>query len=231
MVGFKIEGKKVEGRFVKRLNRFEAIVEIGKNYELCHVPNTGRLKELLVEDAKIYLVKNDKKNRKTKWTLMFVEKKDGLVCINSSMANNVLECALRDNTISLGEGIIKREENFLKSKFDFFIDGPFKTFIEVKCATFEQNKIAKFPDAPTERGKKHIEELIKAVQMGYKAKIVFIAFMDFVNCFEPYKDIDEKFAFLLKEAYKKGVEILAYKCSITLDEVSISDKIPVNINC
>lgn len=228
-MGYKIPGEKVEGRFIKRLNRFEALVEIEGKEILCHVPNTGRLRELLLPDAKVFLVKSSNKNRKTEWTLMFVEKDKGLVCINSAMANRVLESAIKENTIKLGNGALKREVSFYNSKFDFLIDGDEKIFIEVKCATFEENGIAKFPDAPTDRGRRHIEELIKAVELGYKAKIIFVAFMDFVNHFTPYKEMDEKFSITLRRAKEKGVEVLAYRCNITLNEINIKDRITVEI--
>lgn len=228
-MGYKIPGEKIEGRFIKRLNRFEAIVEIEEKEILCHVPNTGRLRELLLPNAKVFLVRSNNKKRKTEWTLMFVEKNKGLVCINSAMANRVLESAIKENVVKSEKGVLKREVSFYNSKFDFFIDGDEKTFIEVKCATFEENGIAKFPDAPTDRGRRHIEELIKAVELGYKAKIIFVAFMDFVNLFTPYKEMDEKFALTLKKAKEKGVEVIAYRCSIELDEINVIDKITVEL--
>lgn len=228
-MGYKIKGEKIEAIFKERLNRFEARVLIKDEEHIVHVPNTGRLKELLIPRATVYLVKSSNKNRKTEYTLMFVKKGKKLICINSAMANRVLECAIKDGVINLGDGILKREVTFYGSKFDFLIDGNEKTFIEVKCATYENNGIAKFPDAPTERGRRHINELIKAVEMGYKAKIIFVAFMDYAIRVEPYSEIDYEFGKLLIIAKEKGVEILAYRCSVNLDEVTIKEKIEVLI--
>lgn len=226
-MGYKIEGEKVEAIFKIRLNRFQALVDIDGKEEIVHVPNTGRLKELLIPNTKVFLIKSNNELRKTKYSLMFVEKKKKLICINSSLANRVLEEEMRSGRIHLGYGDIKREVTFGNSKFDFCINGDNKTFIEVKCATYEDNNVAKFPDAPTERGRRHIEELISIKNMGMDSKIIFIAFMDYASYFVPFKEIDEKFYECILKAYRSGVDIKCYRCNILLDEISIKDEIPV----
>ncbi|KRQ87146.1 Sugar fermentation stimulation protein A [Caloramator mitchellensis] len=228
-MGYKIIGEKVKAIFIERINRFEAKVLLNNEEIIVHVPNTGRLRELLVTNVVVYLLKSNSYKRKHQYTLMFVEKNNKLICINSALANRVVEEAIKEGALYLGEGILKREVIFYNSKFDLYIDGNEKAFIEVKCATFEEDGIAKFPDAPTERGRKHIYELIKAAEMGYKAKIIFIAFMDYAIRFEPYWEIDEEFAKVLSAANKKGVEILAYGCNISLEEISIKEKIDIKI--
>lgn len=229
-MGYKIAGYKKEAIFLKRLNRFEAIVEVDGREELVHVPNTGRLKELLIEGTKVYLLMSENEKRKTKYTLMFVDKNGKLICINSSLANRVLEDALKNGDVYLGDGKLKREVTYGNSKFDFCILGEKNIFIEVKCATYECNGIARFPDAPTERGSRHIEELINLKRQGYESKVIFIAFMDYVECFTPYREIDEKFYKTLIKAKKNGVDIKCYRCYITLDEIGIIDEIPVKLD-
>ncbi|MCX7883910.1 MAG: DNA/RNA nuclease SfsA [Caloramator sp.] len=219
-----IEGEKTIGRFIKRLNRFEALVWIEDKIELVHVPNTGRMIELLNEGTEVILQKSSNPYRKTKYSLLHIYKNQHLICVNSSLANKVFEEAVLKGKINWAEGKIKREVQFLNSRFDFFIEKNDGMFVEVKCATFEENGIAKFPDAPTERGKKHIDELILA-NNNYKTGIVIIAFMDYVNSFTPNYKIDKAFGDKLKEAFLKGVLLKVYRCLVDIDEVSIKDEI------
>lgn len=229
-MGLKIEGEKIKAKFIERPNRFQAIVEIDGEREIVHVPNTGRLKELLIPGANVYLLKSNDIKRKTKYTLMFVEKGHHLICIYSSLANRVIENALKAGEIHLGYGLLKREVTYGSSKFDFMIDGESKTYIEVKCVTLEEDGIAKFPDAPTQRGVRHIYELIEAKQKGYNSKVVFVAFMDYPKYFVPNYQTDKKFYEALKKAKDNGVDIICLKCNITVDEISIIDEIPVNLD-
>lgn len=229
-MGLKIEGEKIKAKFIERPNRFQAVVEIDGEREIVHVPNTGRLKELLIPGATVYLLKSNDTKRKTKYTLMFVEKGENLICIYSSLANRVLENALKEGQIHLGYGLLKREVVYGESKFDFMIEGENKTYIEVKCVTLEEDGIAKFPDAPTERGVRHIHELIDAKKKGYISKIVLIAFMDYVKYFVPNYITDKKFYEALKKAKDEGVDIMCLKCKITVDEISIINEIPVNLD-
>lgn len=229
-MGFKINGEKIKAKFIERPNRFQAIVEINGEREITHVPNTGRLKELLIPGAIVYLLKSNDIKRKTKYTLMFVEKGENLICIYSSLANRVLENALKEGQIFLGYGTLKREVTYGDSKFDFMIDGDNKTYIEVKCVTLEENCVAKFPDAPTTRGVRHIYELIDAKEKGHSSKIVFVTFMDFVKHFVPNYITDKKFYEALKKAKDVGVDIMCFKCKITVDEICIIDEIPVNLD-
>ena len=223
----KIEGEKVKGRFLTRPNRFEALVEVNGEVELAHVPNTGRMSEMLHEGVEVTLVKSDKPSRKTKYSLLFVNKKEHLICIHSSLANKVFEDAVRRGKIRGIDGEIRREVGFGKSRIDFFIDGEEKTFVEVKCATYEEDGITMFPDAPTERGRKHIDELIKAKEEGYNAAIMIISFMDYVTEFTPNYKIDREFGEKLREAVEKGVDVRAYRCSISEEEIFLTDEMKV----
>ncbi|TDT61987.1 DNA/RNA nuclease SfsA [Fonticella tunisiensis] len=223
----KIEGEKIKGIFLERINRFEALVLVDGEAQRVHVPNTGRMKELLHKGVEVTLVKSNKPDRKTKYSMMFVNKNGHLICINSPLANRVFEDGIRSGKINWLKGDIKREVSFRDSRIDFFIDGEYKTFVEVKCGTYEENGTTMFPDAPTERGRKHIGELIKAVEDGYRAAVVIVAFMDYVKEFTPNYKIDREFGEKLKEAYDGGIDVRAYKCSISEDEIYILEEIKV----
>lgn len=223
----KIPGEKVKGRFITRPNRFEALVEARGEVVLAHVPNTGRLRELFKEGVGVTLVKSNNPLRKTKYSLMFVDKGEHLICIHSVLANKVFEDAVRAGKIRGISGDIRREVGFGKSRIDFFIDGEEKTFVEVKCGTYEENGIVMFPDAPTERGRKHIDELIRARAEGYSAMVAIIAFMDYVTEFTPHYAIDRAFGDKLKQAAEVGVDVRAYRCSISEEEIYLVEEIPV----
>jgi sugar fermentation stimulation protein A len=218
----KINNKVVKGSFIKRLNRFEAIVDIEGVESLVHVPNTGRCRELFLEGAVVLLEKRDGKHRKTAYELIMVYREDKLISIDSQLPNKLVEEAVRNNVIHelLDYDYIKREVVFGDSRFDLYMEkAGEKTFIEVKGVTLEVDGAAKFPDAPTERGTKHIYELIKAKQQGYRACLMFVIQLDFASYFVPNAIMDPKFAEALIAAQSAGVEIFAYSCQVNEDEV------------
>lgn len=166
-----------QGVFIKRLNRFVAIVEIDGKEETVHVKNTGRCKELLVKGAIVYLEYVDKESRKTKYSLISVIKNNQYFNIDSQVPNYVIEEALTNNRIKELENLdyMKREQTYHNSRFDIYFErGNRKGFIEVKGVTLEENKVGMFPDAPTKRGTKHLNELIRAKEEGYEAYIIFL---------------------------------------------------------
>lgn len=215
------------GFFISRPNRFEAWVKVDDGIELVHVPNTGRMIELLHEGTEVILLKSDKPNRKTKYTLFFVKKHGHLICVNSVLANNVFDDGIKSGTINWLNGDVKREVTYHKSRIDFFVDGYEKTFIEIKCGTYEENGVVMFPDAPTERGRRHIDELIATMEEGYSAAIVIIAFMDYVFEFTPNYKIDREFGEKLKKAFDLGMIVKAYNCKIEIGEISIKDELKI----
>jgi sugar fermentation stimulation protein A len=221
----KIKGEKIEGIFIKRLNRFEAIVKIGEEVELAHVANTGRMQEMLHEGVEVILVKATNSNRKTKYSMMFVKKNDKLICIKSALANDVFEDGIKTGKIDWLKGKIRREVTYMNSRFDFLVEDEDKTFIEVKCGTYEEDGVLMFPDAPTDRGRRHIDELIKAKYEGYNTAVVIIGFMDYVKEFTPNYKIDNKFGEKLKVAYENGVKFHVYNCFINEDELQLKDEI------
>lgn len=226
-------GNMVEARFLRRVNRFTAFVELNGREEMVHVKNTGRCKELLIEGARVFLEEADKEGRKTKYSLIAVYKGDILVNMDSQVPNQMAAETLAEGKIEeIGEvDFLKREVNYENSRFDLFYQkGEKKGFIEVKGVTLEENGIAKFPDAPTERGAKHLRELIKAKEEGYEAAALFVIQMKGVQEFRPNEERDKNFTAALKEAAKAGVKILAYDCRVQVGKVYIDQKVPVNLS-
>lgn len=222
----------VQGFFIRRINRFVAEVEIGDRREMVHVKNTGRLKELLVPQAKVYLEVSDRKGRKYKHSLIAVEKGDMLVNIDSQLPNVVVHEALVAGKVQeLGPVIgVKREVSYGRSRFDLYFerDGR-KGFMEVKGVTLEKDGVAMFPDAPTVRGKKHLLELVQAVKEGYAGVVFFLVQMKGVQKFAPHIEMDPPFAAALKEAAEAGVEILAYDSEVSPQKIRIGDPLPVDL--
>lgn len=225
-------GKMVEARFLRRVNRFTAFAELDGQEEMVHVKNTGRCRELLLEGARVFLEEADKESRKTKYSLIAVYKGDVLVNMDSQAPNQMAAEALAEGKIEeIGEvDFLKREVKYENSRFDIYYQkGEKKGFIEVKGVTLEEDGIAKFPDAPTERGAKHLRELIKAKEEGYEATVLFVIQMKGIGEFRPNEERDQNFTAALREAAAAGVKILAYDCGVQVGKVWIEDKIPVNI--
>lgn len=216
----------VKGSFIDRPNRFIANCEIDGKSRVCHVKNTGRCKELFVKGATVYLQKADNPNRKTLYDVIAVQKGDMLINTDSQIVNSVaLEYmpVLFDNI-----KLIKPECVYGNSRLDIYLETETdKIFVEVKGVTLEKDGIAMFPDAPTERGVKHLKELQKAVVDGYKAFILFVIQMENISHFEPNRITHPEFAAELKNAQKNGVTVLAYNCTVTPDEIKIHNKVNV----
>lgn len=218
----------VKGKFQDRPNRFIANVIINGKTEVCHVKNTGRCKELLVKGATVYLQKSDNPNRKTQYDLIAVQKGERLINMDSRIANDVAV----EYIFELFDNItfVKPECKYGNSRFDIYVETKTdKIFVEVKGVTLENDGVVRFPDAPTERGIKHLKELQKAVTEGYKAYVLFVVQMDNVQHFEPNRDTHPEFAETLKEVSEKGVNVLAYQCEVTPESIKIKKPIPVKI--
>jgi sugar fermentation stimulation protein A len=217
-----------EGIFIKRLNRFVAIVEIDGNEETVHVKNTGRCGELLIKGAKIYLQYVDKESRKTKYSLISILKGDNLFNIDSQVPNKVIEDALRNNKIKGLKDLdfLKREQTYGNSRFDFYFEKDNrKGYIEVKGVTLENNGEAKFPDAPTSRGTKHVNELVEAKKDGYESYIFFLLQFKGANSFSTNREMDPTFAKAVDEAVENDVKVLVYDSVVKKDSIIISEEI------
>lgn len=217
----------VKGKFISRPNRFIAIVEIDGVKEVCHVKNTGRCKELLIPGVTVILEKSSNEKRKTKYDVLAVYKGDKLINIDSSAPNKVFFEYLKKQP---GITKIKPEAKYKSSRFDFYIErGAEKVFIETKGVTLEENDIFMFPDAPTERGVKHINELIDAKENGYTSQIVFIIQADYGMYFTPNEKTHKAFAEALKEADRKGVEIYCFCCYVNENEILIKGEMEYRV--
>ena len=214
-----------EGRFLSRPNRFIAYAELDGRIEKCHVKNTGRCRELLMEGCTVYLERAKNPERKTRFDLVAV-KKGGTIINMDSYAPNL---AAGEFLPKLFPGSnIRAEYTHGKSRFDFYIeDNCRKILLEVKGVTLENDGVAMFPDAPTERGTKHLKGLTQAVKEGFDAYVLFVIQMADVKYLHPNDATDPEFGKALREAAAAGVEVLAVDCCVTIDEMNIRDFIPV----
>lgn len=232
----------VKGKFISRPNRFIAMVEVDGENVKAHVKNTGRLGELLLPGAEVFLEDHEGRmgSRKLRYSLIGVIKKDGLgrrmVNIDSQAPNKVVKEAMLDGSL-VPEGLMdvayfKSEYKYGNSRLDFYAEDSLgnKLLGEIKGVTLEDGGVAKFPDAPTERGVKHIEELIKATEEGYKTCIVFVIKMKGVNSFSPNYDTHPEFGEALARAKAAGVEVIAVDCLVTKDSLVIDSKMNVSLN-
>lgn len=229
----KYKGRIKEGVFLSRPNRFIAYVMVDGREEKCHVKNTGRCRELLVPGCKVYLEESENPNRSTRFDLVATEKKIGdssiLINMDSQAPNSVVEEWLRKGEL-FGEKIeVKREVTYSDSRFDFSItdESGHVSFLEVKGCTLEKNGVVMFPDAPTERGVKHVKELIKAKKEGYGAYILILVQMCGVKYFVPNWNTHPAFGEALREAERNGVVILCYDSIVTSDSITLFKSVPV----
>lgn len=219
-----------KGTFISRPNRFIANVEINGKIETVHVKNTGRCKELLIEGVTVYLEKSDNENRKTKYDLVAVCKGNRIINIDSQAPNKIFhEWALKSNYF--GKSIyIKPECKYKNSRFDFYIESEKrKIFVEVKGVTLEENNIVAFPDAPTQRGVKHINELIEAEKNGYEAYIFFIVQLENVELFVPNRRTHKAFAEALLNAKANNVNIMCLDCNVLKNEITSNEFVKINL--
>lgn len=224
----------VKGVLLSRPNRFIAKVLVEGVEETVHVKNTGRCRELLQEGVTVYLEKSSNPNRKTAFDLVAVEKRrEGkaplLVNMDSQIPNAAaFEWLKGENPLFSPKAKIRREVTFGGSRFDLYVeDGGRKAFVEVKGVTLEFDGLAMFPDAPTERGVKHILELVKAKEAGYEAYVLFVIQMKEINSFSPHREMHPDFADALKFASDNGVKVLAMDCTVTPDSMTIDREVKV----
>lgn len=213
-----VYGQVVCGRFVRRLNRFIALVEVDGAVETVHVKNTGRCAELLLPDVEVFLERSSNPLRKTAFSLISVRKGDRLINMDSQAPNEaVFEALSEGRIIEIGKlDFLKREVRYRHSRFDFYGEqGDVRLFMEVKGVTLEEDGIVRFPDAPTARGTRHVEELVEAVRDGYTAYLLFLVQMKGVRYFTPNRLMDPAFAEALDMAARSGVHLLAYDSIVT----------------
>lgn len=222
--------KIVEVRFVSRPNRFIAKVVLNEEIIDVHVKNTGRCKELLVPGTLVVLAESDNLSRKTKYDLVCVKKGKRWINMDSQIPNKAAEEWIRGGGLFEEKIQVFTERKYGNSRFDLYVESDKrKAFIEVKGVTLEEEDVVRFPDAPTERGIKHLKELIHCIEEGYEAYILFVIQMKGVLRFEPNWERHQEFAEVLREAAEKGVHILAFDCDVTENEMLISAPVPVDL--
>lgn len=225
--------KMIKAKFIERPNRFVAYCEIDGEIEKVHVKNTGRCKELLVSGCEVYLEESNNPARATKYSLIAVKKEDRLINMDSQVTNKMVLEALKDKSIVLPGfdeeiTLIKPEKTYGNSRFDIYLEGETKkAFIEIKGCTLEIDNIVKFPDAKTERGVKHVKELIQAREDGYLAYIIIVIQMEDVLYFTPNIERHKEFGDVLKEAEEKGVKVLAFDSLVEIGSIKLNKPVKV----
>ena len=224
----------VMGKFISRPNRFIAIVEINGEVEICHVKNTGRNTELLIEGAVVILQEFVEafalKNRKTKFDLIAVYKNNILINIDSQIPNGVFREWSEKTSYFGNNAIIKAEKTYKDSRFDFYVEiAERRVFVEVKGVTLIVDRVGLFPDAPTIRGLKHVNGLIESVENGYEALVVFIVQCKGIDYFTPHREMQKEFGDALDEAAKVGVKMLCLDCDVKEDSIVASNIMAVKL--
>lgn len=225
----------IRGQFCSRPNRFLAVVRIGGQKEIVHVKNTGRCRELLIPECTVYLSRSDNPNRKTKYDLIAVEKqREGkpplLINLDSQIPNAAAAEWLETGSLFSANAVFRREVTHGSSRFDFSImDGNIQSFLEVKGVTLEQDGIALFPDAPTLRGVKHLQELTACQQAEIPAYLLLVIQMKEIRAFRPNDAMHPQFGEALRRAAAAGVTLLARDCIVTPDSITIDAPVPIQL--
>ncbi|MGV8983954.1 DNA/RNA nuclease SfsA [Clostridium sp.] len=220
--------------FITRPNRFQAYVKLNGEELMVHVPNTGRCREILLPGSKVLLREELNPTRKTLYDLIAVYKDNKIINIDSQIPNSVVDEALRNRRIEclVKYNIIQREKTFGNSRFDFKLSNDIgeEYYLEVKGVTLEVYGESMFPDAPTDRGRKHLLELIEAKKMGFGAGVLFLIQMNNINKFSPNDDMDKDFGDALRLAYKSGVDIFAYECEVGENFITLNKPVEIFFN-
>lgn len=217
-----------KGKFLSRPNRFIAQVELQGQVETVHVKNTGRCRELLIPGVEVILEKSDNPSRKTGYDLIAVNKKGNWINMDSQIPNKAAEEWLMKGELFPEEITVHREKTYGNSRFDLYVESPCrKAFLEVKGVTLEEDGIARFPDAPTKRGVKHIQELIHCLENGYEAYLLFVIQMKGIQRFEPNWKTHPQLGEALIQAREAGVKLLAYDCLVTEDSIVVENPVPI----
>ncbi len=216
-------GKIEEGVFLERENRFVGRCSIDRRSIKCHIADPGRLKEILTEGRRVFVVKNPEGYR-TDYRLIAVSMEDGIILLNTSVHSKIGYEAIKRGVLGFIPEKIKKEVTFGKSRIDFLVDD--STFVELKGCNLKVGKRCLFPDAPTERGRRHLEELIKAKNTGYRAIVLFMILRN-CECFSPNFELDREFSETFLKALKEGVEFRAFRVKIRDFKLFLDRDIPL----
>jgi len=217
-------------RFLSRPNRFIAHIEIDNREEICHVKNTGRCRELLIPGTSILVQHCPSPQRKTAYDLISVWKGPRLINMDSAAPNRVFQEWALHGGLGFIPDILRPEAVCGDSRFDFYLEGAGQRgYAEIKGVTLEKDGVAMFPDAPTQRGAKHLRGLIECVHQGYAAWVVLVIQMQGMKLFRPNTATDPLFSQQLKEAAAAGVSILAVECQVSDTTIEICGNVPIDI--
>ncbi|WP_322786301.1 DNA/RNA nuclease SfsA [Desulfofundulus thermocisternus] len=219
-----------EAFFIRRLNRFIAEVLVRGNRELAHVPSSGRMAELLVAGRRVWVKRHARAGHKTTCRLLLVEYEGILVSVDATLPNRLVGRALQAGALKefMAYDTIRAEYTRSQSRFDFYLSGPpGRCLLEVKSVTLVEKGVALFPDAPSVRGTKHLEELVAARREGLQGAVLFVAQREDARCFSPHHRQDPAFAGALQRAAASGVRVLACRCRVTREAVTLEKEIPV----
>lgn len=223
-------GKILPARFLSRPNRFVARVEAEGEELVCHVKNTGRCRELLVPGATVWLEESPNPSRKTKFDLIAVEKGERLINMDAQAPNKVFGEWAAAGGFREGLTLLRPETTYGSSRFDFYWESSkSRGFVEVKGVTLEEDGVVRFPDAPTLRGVKHLDELVKAREAGYEAAVCFVIQMADVAYFAPNDVTHPEFGQALRQAAQAGVEVLAMDCVVTPQSLTMGTSVPIRL--
>ncbi|MFZ5634367.1 MAG: DNA/RNA nuclease SfsA [Bacillota bacterium] len=228
-----LPGDLQEAVFVSRLNRFVAEIDLGGRRELAHVPSSGRMAELLYPGARIFVSTPAHPGAKLKYRILLADRGGNLVSVDSLLPNRLVYRALQRGSLPelSSYGVIRRESAFGHGRFDFFLGGDQGNgcYVEVKSVTLVEDGVALFPDAPSERGARHMAELTAARREGYRAVVLLVIQRDDAHCFKPNWGRDPQFSRELSRAAAAGVEVLARRCRVSSREVVMDGKVPVEL--
>jgi len=225
------EGQLVEGRFVARDNRFRVTVEVTGQQVWAHLPNSGRLGELLVPGCRAILIERPGAGRKTGYDLSLVEKDGRWISVDARLPNDLVAEALRSGALAplVGYPSLRREVAFGRSRFDLVLEAPGRRpcLVEVKSITLLVEGLGCFPDAITARGRRHVSELAGLLARGYRAAVVFVVQRDDAQGVRPHDESDPEFGQALRAAARRGVELYAYACHVEPGRAAITHPLPV----
>ena len=229
--GKDVEGARVEGRFLARDNRFRVTVEVGGRLLAAHLPCSGRLAELLLPGRRVILARRLGAGRKTGYDLVLVQDGEQWVSVDTRLPNRLVAMALRDGRLAplTGYDLVRPEVPFGRSRLDFCLEaeGRPSCLVEVKSVTLLIDGLGCFPDAVTERGRRHLLELASATEAGYRAVALFVVQRGDAHGMRPHDEADPAFGRALREAANRGVEVYAYGCRVEPDRVEIVERLPV----
>ncbi len=222
-----------EGYFITRLNRFAALAEVAGREEMVHVANSGRLRELFEPGRRLLLAPAPGDHRKTRYDLALVDLGHTLVSADARLPNALVAEALAAGRLEpyVAYPDVRREVTYGDSRLDLALDGPAgRCYLETKSVTLvEDGGVALFPDAPTSRGVKHLHSLIQAAAEGHQAGAIFVVQRSDAACLSPHDESDPEFGRALRDAREAGVDVLAYRCSVSPEEITLADPIPVRL--